>query len=65
MTSNLSFQCFGALVLVILYSLFHFQLHVVNFNEEKYHNLSNAMSKERDGLAVLGFWFKVNFKAKG
>lgn len=34
------------------------ELHVVNYNE-KYGNLSNAASRERDGLAVLGFFFEV------
>ncbi|XP_048770910.2 carbonic anhydrase 1-like [Ostrea edulis] len=34
------------------------ELHVVNYNE-KYRNLSNAVSQERDGLAVLGFFFVV------
>uniref|UniRef100_K1QNU1 carbonic anhydrase n=1 Tax=Magallana gigas TaxID=29159 RepID=K1QNU1_MAGGI len=36
-------------------------LHIVNYNE-KYGDLSNAASKERDGLAVLGFWFEVATK---
>ncbi|XP_062606059.1 uncharacterized protein LOC134267868 [Saccostrea cucullata] len=35
------------------------ELHVVNYNE-KYGNLSNAASKEGDGLAVLGFFFVPN-----
>lgn len=37
------------------------ELHIVNYNE-KYGDLSNAASKERDGLAVLGFWFEVSTK---
>ncbi|XP_063395879.1 carbonic anhydrase 2-like [Mytilus trossulus] len=33
------------------------EMHIVNFNS-KYGNLGNAADKS-DGLAVLGFWFKV------
>lgn len=35
------------------------ELHVVNYNE-KYGNLTNAVSMDRDGLAVLGFFFEVS-----
>lgn len=34
------------------------EMHVVTYNT-KYHNLSTAVDKS-DGLAVLGFWFKVS-----
>lgn len=40
-------------------SSYPMELHVVNYNE-KYGSLSNAASKERDGLAVLGFFFVIS-----
>ena len=35
----------------------YLQMHVVNFNS-KYENFTMAVN-ESDGLAILGFWFKV------